>query len=87
MTASLPPTCLTDLESRLWSKVTSAIKRNDQDAATDAKSAIESQQREVAKQRESSGEHWSPKYFHVKNDEHRPMITLVDKYHGPSYRN
>lgn len=61
---------------RLWSKVTEAIKRNDQDAATDAKSAIEDKQRELAKQREASGEKWAPKYFSLnKRDEHRPVFS------------
>jgi len=60
---------------RLWSKVTAAIKRNDQDAATDEKNKVEEKQRDLAKQRDESGEKWSPKYFAVKNGEHRALFT------------
>ena len=62
---------------RLWAKVTEAIKKNDQDAATDAKSAIEDRQREIAKQREHSGETWKPRFFTIRNDEHRPLVECV----------
>jgi len=61
---------------RLWAKVTEAIKKNDQDAATDAKSAIEDRQREIAKQREHSGETWKPRFFTIRNDEHRPLVEI-----------
>lgn len=60
---------------RLWSGVTSAIKRNDQEAATDEKSAIEDHQREIARQREETGEKWSPKYFALKQDEYRLVFS------------
>jgi hypothetical protein len=60
---------------RLWSKVTAAIKRNDQDAATDEKNKVEEKQRDLARQRDESGEKWSPKYFAVKNGEHRALFT------------
>ncbi|GAA5889393.1 hypothetical protein JCM6882_000730 [Rhodosporidiobolus microsporus] len=63
---------------RLWSKVTAAIKANDIDAATDAKSAIEDAQREAAKEREAKGESFQPKWFKPtgKNGEWRPAFTL-----------
>ncbi|KAL7008441.1 Oxysterol-binding protein OBPa [Cystobasidiomycetes sp. EMM_F5] len=60
---------------KLWSKVTEAIKHNDQDAATEHKSAIEDRQRELAKMREDSEEHFKPKYFALKNGEYRPIFT------------
>ena len=60
---------------RLWSKVTAAIKRNDQDAATDEKTKVEDRQREIAKMREDCGDKWTPKYFGVKNGEHRALFT------------
>ncbi|GAA5832768.1 hypothetical protein JCM11251_005755 [Rhodosporidiobolus azoricus] len=63
---------------RLWSKVTAAIKANDIDAATDAKSAIEDAQREAAREREAKGETFEPKWFKPtgKNGEWRPAFTL-----------
>jgi len=60
---------------RLWSKVTDAIKKGDQDAATEQKSAIEDKQRDLAKQRESSGEEFQPKHFAIKHGEYRPLFA------------
>ncbi|KAG4303364.1 hypothetical protein PCANB_000263 [Pneumocystis canis] len=53
-----------DRESRrLWSKVTNAIIQNDQDTATEAKSAIEDLQREEQKLRDAKGKKWVPRFF------------------------
>ena len=60
---------------RLWSKVTEAIKTNDQDAAQEHKAAIEERQREIAKMREDSGEAFKPKYFAVQDGEYRSLFT------------
>lgn len=62
---------------RLWAKVTAAIKAKDLDAATDAKTAIEETQREAARERESRGESWQPKYFKPtgKGGEWRPAFA------------
>ncbi|BGP02164.1 Oxysterol-binding protein-like protein 7 [Rhodotorula toruloides] len=63
---------------RLWAKVTAAIKAKDLDAATDAKTEIEETQREAARERESRGESWQPKYFKPtgKGGEWRPAFAL-----------
>ncbi|XP_076228170.1 oxysterol-binding protein-related protein 8 isoform X5 [Nomia melanderi] len=48
---------------RLWYDVTQAINRDDQVAATDAKTHLEEAQRERAKERKLKGQEWIPKYF------------------------
>lgn len=48
---------------RLWSKVTAAILSRNLDQATIEKSVIEDGQRQAAKERESEGIDWTPKYF------------------------
>ncbi|GAA6031609.1 hypothetical protein JCM8097_006547 [Rhodosporidiobolus ruineniae] len=63
---------------RLWSKVTAAIKAKDLDAATEAKTQIEDQQREAAREREAKGETFQPRFFKPtgKNGEWRPAFSL-----------
>ncbi|CAO0802785.1 unnamed protein product [Mucor circinelloides] len=54
------------LESRrLWSKVTSAILKDDMDTATEEKTLIEDKQREETKLREAEGREFSPRFFNV----------------------
>lgn len=48
---------------KLWLAVTHAINRDDQYAATEAKTQLEEAQRERAKERKSNGQEWVPKYF------------------------
>jgi len=48
---------------RLWSKVTSAIIKRDQNTATEAKSAIEDRQREETRTRDADGVSWRPRFF------------------------
>ncbi|KAF1943836.1 hypothetical protein EJ02DRAFT_421035 [Clathrospora elynae] len=48
---------------RLWHDVTEAVKRRDQDVATDAKAKIEEMQREEAAKRNSEGVDWTPQLF------------------------
>ncbi|XP_046825196.1 oxysterol-binding protein-related protein 8 isoform X5 [Vespa crabro] len=48
---------------KLWLAVTQAINRDDQFAATEAKTQLEEAQRERAKERKSTGQEWVPKYF------------------------
>jgi len=61
---------------RLWSKVTQAIKANDIDAATEAKTEIEDAQRENARLREEKGEKFVSKYFKFsEKGEWRPAFT------------
>src|SRR4051812_45625051 len=48
---------------KLWWEVTQAVKRKDQDVATDAKAKIEDRQREEAAKRMSEGVDWHPQLF------------------------
>ncbi|KAK0092849.1 hypothetical protein PV326_000457 [Microctonus aethiopoides] len=48
---------------KLWLAVTQAINRDDQVAATEAKTALEEAQRERAKERKLNNQEWIPKYF------------------------
>lgn len=48
---------------KLWLTVTQAINRDDQVAATEAKTGLEEAQRERAKERKRMGQEWVPKYF------------------------
>jgi transcriptional regulator NrdR family protein len=60
-----------DYESRkLWSKLTQAIKDRDMEAATDAKTAVEDHQRQLAKEREGKGP-WKPRFFDEEYDDYR----------------
>lgn len=66
---------LLQLKKRLWSKVTAAIKTNNLEAATDAKTEIEDAQREATREREEKGETWKPRFFELRNGEYRPAFT------------
>ncbi|XP_034940057.1 oxysterol-binding protein-related protein 8 isoform X4 [Chelonus insularis] len=48
---------------KLWLAVTQAINRDDQIAATEAKTILEEAQRERAKERKLHNDEWIPKYF------------------------
>ena len=48
---------------KLWYDVTQAINRDDQVAATEAKTHLEEAQRDRAKERKLKGQEWIPKYF------------------------
>ncbi|KAI4486865.1 hypothetical protein M0802_012265 [Mischocyttarus mexicanus] len=56
---------------KLWLAVTHAINRDDQYAATEAKTQLEEAQRERAKERKNNGQEWVPKYFVQYN-----MVTM-----------
>lgn len=49
--------------SRLWSKLTQAIKNKDMEAATEAKSAVENEQRALAHKRDELGVSFEPRFF------------------------
>jgi hypothetical protein len=53
----------------LWSKVTSAILKDDMDTATQEKSIIEDRQREETKQREAAGKEFHSKFFNLVHDD------------------
>ncbi|EMR09083.1 hypothetical protein PNEG_02429 [Pneumocystis murina B123] len=68
-----------DRESRkLWSKVIDAIIRNDQDTATEAKSAIEDLQREEQKLRDAKGEKWIPRFFEKTETDDYILKTKIN---------
>lgn len=48
---------------RLWHDVTEAVKRRDQEVATEAKAKIEDRQREETAKRNSEGIDWHPQLF------------------------
>jgi hypothetical protein len=53
-----------DRESqKLWHDVCEAVKRKDQNVATDAKAKIEDRQREEAAKRNNDGIDWHPQLF------------------------
>ncbi|XP_011347678.1 oxysterol-binding protein-related protein 8 isoform X2 [Ooceraea biroi] len=61
---TVPMECQGPWESeKLWHTVTLAINRDDQVAATEAKTGLEEAQRERAKERKRMGQEWVPKYF------------------------
>jgi len=65
--------CQPNESSRLWQKVTEAIKNEDQHKATAEKAVLEQRQREEAAQREKNHVVHHPKYFHLqKVDDHSP---------------
>ncbi|KAI9502153.1 Oxysterol-binding protein OBPa [Coemansia spiralis] len=65
-------------ESRnLWKNVTKAIVENNLNDATTHKSAIEEQQREEAKQRETTSERFVPRFFQLEIDGfYHPKLSL-----------
>ncbi len=50
---------------RLWQRVTSAIRQNDQILATEEKTIIENEQRKQVKERQTAGIEWHPHLFHI----------------------
>ncbi|KAH8723763.1 hypothetical protein GQ44DRAFT_619635 [Phaeosphaeriaceae sp. PMI808] len=56
---------------KLWYDVTEAVKRRDQEVATDAKAKIEEMQREEAAKRNSEGVDWHPQLFRRVQSGHR----------------
>jgi hypothetical protein len=64
--------------SRLWAKLTEAIKHDDMHGATAAKSAVEDVQREKARKREAAGQGIpEPRFFrHVAGDRWMPKLDL-----------
>jgi hypothetical protein len=55
------------------------------DAATDAKSKVEDAQREEAKKREETGQHWTPRFFEQTKDglwiaKIKYTSILIDRY-------
>lgn len=62
---------------QLWRQVAEAVSKNQQDIATQHKTAIEEYQRKLRKEREERGEVWTPKLFTsncVKDDEDQQFL-------------
>lgn len=53
----------TNESRRLWSKLTAALKVNNQDVATAEKTKVEEEQRAKRKEREEHGLSYVPRYF------------------------
>jgi len=53
---------------RLWSQLTEAIKNKDMEAATVAKTAVENEQREETRRRDSLGVSYEPRFFKPQAD-------------------
>lgn len=68
---------------RLWAKVTEGIKAKNMDLATEAKTAIEENQRELARQREAQGVTWAPRFFTLHNDRYIPKFDVLPEPYRP----
>lgn len=63
---------------RLWSQLTEAIKNKDMEAATVAKTAVENEQREETRRRDSLGVSYEPRFFKLQSDGRWvPKVQLV----------
>jgi hypothetical protein len=49
----------------IWGELTEAIVSNDWEKAKEAKQGVEERQRKMLRERETKGEHWTPKNFLV----------------------
>ncbi|KAG0029449.1 hypothetical protein BGZ81_003791 [Podila clonocystis] len=64
---------------RLWSKLTAALRVNNQDLATEEKSKVEDAQRAKSKDRESKGEVHVPRYFEAEDEGWVPKLKCVSE--------
>ncbi|KAG0338239.1 hypothetical protein BG004_007302 [Podila humilis] len=85
-TAKIHPKIITPEESqeenesrRLWSKLTSALKVNNQDLATEEKSKVEDAQRAKSKDREARAEIHIPRYFEADGEGWVPKLKNVSE--------
>ncbi|WFD42784.1 hypothetical protein MPSI1_001434 [Malassezia psittaci] len=70
---------------RLWATVTEGIKTKNMDLATEAKTAIEEAQREQARQRESEGKPWTPRFFQALPDgRYLPNLNALPQPYHPT---
>lgn len=61
---------------RLWSGLTKAIKNSDMYAATEEKTKIEEYQRELARQREATGEQHQMRFFKAVGQKFMPKLDI-----------
>ena len=54
------------------------------DLATDAKINVEETQRQQARERESRGEQWYPKFFALHNDKYIPKLGILPEEYRPN---
>ena len=66
-------------ECRLWSKVSAALLKRDQNVATDEKSAIENYQRTLRAQREKKKIEWTPRFF-KQSDDNLDWVSTANMY-------
>jgi hypothetical protein len=62
---------------RLWAALTDALGRRDQDAAQDAKNAVEERERELRKKREAEGKQHVPRFFEQRNGRWEPKLRFA----------
>ncbi|KAL4399867.1 Oxysterol-binding protein OBPa [Malassezia pachydermatis] len=68
---------------RLWAKVTEGIKEKNMEKATQYKTEIEEAQREAARQRQTTGQAWQPRFFIVHGDRFIPNMSALPEMYCP----
>jgi len=68
LSSSYPPQPDRRGVTRLWSKLTEAIKNKDMEAATIAKTTVEDAQRESTRRREQFDVKYEPRFFKMEKD-------------------
>ncbi|CAF2906428.1 unnamed protein product [Rotaria sp. Silwood2] len=63
---------------KLWQRVTTAIKQNDQISATEEKTIIEDEQRKQIKERKATGTEWHPRLFNIDPNTKQWIYTYAD---------
>ncbi|CAF0861310.1 unnamed protein product [Adineta ricciae] len=70
---------------RLWQRVTSAIRQNDQVLATEEKTIIESEQRKLVKERKITGIEWHPCLFSMDENIRQWTYNHIDTHPWDSH--
>ncbi len=63
---------------RLWQRVTTAIKQNDQISATEEKTIIEDEQRKQIKERKATNTEWHPRLFNIDPNTKEWIYTYAE---------
>jgi len=69
---------LIDFFHRLWQRVTTAIKQNDQISATEEKTIVEDEQRKQIKERKATGTEWHPRLFNIDPNTKEWIYTYTE---------
>lgn len=82
MAAPVPQTVAPEAEQepnesrRLWRDLTKAIAAKNMDAATEAKSSVEEEQRDARRKLDESGKKHAPRFFELRDNRWMPKIKL-----------